>query len=223
MIPGLVASGKRSALWTPATRQATLKLWQDASDTSTITASGGVVSQWRDKSGNGWHASPTGAGPITGSVTIGGLNALNFLNKGIANAAFSQAQPFTFGFVYRLQNTSASGGFAFTPIKLGQVYSSKFCIGMQYYAPIYGPSANTSPHVVTGVMNGALSFMEVDGVRYTPTTEVSTAGAGGISYGTDGGLQADVGEMVMFSETFGDLNLSKLRAYLGAKWGITTT
>ena len=94
---------------------------------------------------------------------------------------------------------------------------------MQYYAPIYGPSANTSPHVVTGVMNGALSFMEVDGVRYTPTTEVSTAGAGGISYGTDNGLPADVGEMVMFSETFGDSNLSKLRAYLGAKWGITTT
>jgi hypothetical protein len=54
--------------------------WWDASDTATITASGGAVSQIADKSGNGRDpAQPTGANqPSSGSVTIGGLNALGF-------------------------------------------------------------------------------------------------------------------------------------------------
>jgi hypothetical protein len=56
-----------------------LTLWLDASDTGTITASGGAVSQWRDKSGNGNHATQgTEARQFTtGSATINGLNVLS--------------------------------------------------------------------------------------------------------------------------------------------------
>lgn len=39
--------------WTPA--EITTTLWLDANDASTITQSGGVVSEWRDKSGNARH------------------------------------------------------------------------------------------------------------------------------------------------------------------------
>lgn len=55
-------------------------LWLDAADTSTITASSGAVSQWDDKSGNGYHVSQsTGANqPTTGTVTKNGLNVLDF-------------------------------------------------------------------------------------------------------------------------------------------------
>jgi hypothetical protein len=48
-----VAAGG-AALWTPA--EITTALWLDAADASTITESGGVVSQWDDKSGNSRHA-----------------------------------------------------------------------------------------------------------------------------------------------------------------------
>ena len=41
-------------LWTPA--NITTTAWFDAADTGTITESGGAVSQWGDKSGNGNHA-----------------------------------------------------------------------------------------------------------------------------------------------------------------------
>src|SRR3990167_8616268 len=57
-----------------------LKLWLDASDTSTITSSGGLVSQWNDKSGNNNHAiQGTGAAqPGTGTVKQGGKNVITF-------------------------------------------------------------------------------------------------------------------------------------------------
>ncbi len=66
-------------LWTPA--QIKTQGWYDASDLSTITDSGGSVSQWDDKSGNGLHLSQgTGsAQPETGSEKINGLNALDFV------------------------------------------------------------------------------------------------------------------------------------------------
>ena len=57
-----------------------LKLWLDASDTSTITHSGGSVSQWNDKSGNGYHATQgTGANqPTTNTRTINSRNVIDF-------------------------------------------------------------------------------------------------------------------------------------------------
>ena len=45
-----------AAVWTPASLGGTLGLWLDASDAASITSSGGLVSQWSDKSGNGRHA-----------------------------------------------------------------------------------------------------------------------------------------------------------------------
>lgn len=57
-------------------------LWLDASDTSTITSSGSPakVSQWNDKSINGFHMTQatSAAQPVTGSNTINGLNVLTF-------------------------------------------------------------------------------------------------------------------------------------------------
>ena len=56
------------------------KLWLDASDTSSITASSGSVSQWNDKSGNASNfTQATGANqPTTGTRTINGKNVIDF-------------------------------------------------------------------------------------------------------------------------------------------------
>ena len=55
-------------------------LWLDASDTSTITESGGAVSTWADKSGNGYNVTQgtASAKPKTGTATINGLNVLEY-------------------------------------------------------------------------------------------------------------------------------------------------
>jgi hypothetical protein len=52
---GLSAS-RKSTLWTPDKLGASLALWLDAADASTITLNGSTVSQWNDKSGNARHA-----------------------------------------------------------------------------------------------------------------------------------------------------------------------
>lgn len=73
---GITAGG--GGPWTPA--DIATVAWYDASDTDTITASSGLVSQWDDKSGNDYHLTQ-GTGddqPSTGTSTQGGLNIIDF-------------------------------------------------------------------------------------------------------------------------------------------------
>jgi hypothetical protein len=65
-------------IWTPS--NITTALWLDAADASTITESSGAVSEWRDKSGNGYHVSQGTSSnqPATGTNTLNGINVLTF-------------------------------------------------------------------------------------------------------------------------------------------------
>lgn len=69
-----------SAPWTPA--QITTAIWLDAADSSTITESGGVVSQWDDKSGNGRHFTQATVAnrPTFETAVQNGLSAVKFVN-----------------------------------------------------------------------------------------------------------------------------------------------
>ena len=58
-------------LWTPA--DITTQIWYDASDASTVTETGGRLSQWDDKSGNSRNASGGGGA----DYNIAGINGLN--------------------------------------------------------------------------------------------------------------------------------------------------
>lgn len=89
LILGTVASAVD--LWTPA-KLTNLKAWYDASDTSTITASSNAVSQWNDKSANGYNISQaTGAHqPTSGVDTLNGKNVITFDgNDGLFNTTKS--------------------------------------------------------------------------------------------------------------------------------------
>jgi len=81
-VPGKVTLAKEftwnESIWNPS--MLSTALWLDAADASTITESGGVVSQWDDKSGNDRHAvQATSANkPTTGTRSLNGLNVLDF-------------------------------------------------------------------------------------------------------------------------------------------------
>lgn len=65
----MLVRGPATSAWTPASL-ANLFAWYDTSDYSTITESGGAVSQWNDKSGNARHISQaTAANKPTYSAT----------------------------------------------------------------------------------------------------------------------------------------------------------
>lgn len=69
------------AEWTPADLGASLALWLDADDSSTITLDGSNVSQWDDKSGNGFHLSQSSAAsqPLYEATGMNSKPALNNL------------------------------------------------------------------------------------------------------------------------------------------------
>ena len=66
----------------------TLKLWLDASDSSTITHSSNAVSQWNDKSGNNNHATQATSSnkPSTNTSSQNGLNVLDFSDDFMVSA-----------------------------------------------------------------------------------------------------------------------------------------
>jgi len=57
-------------------------LWLDAADLSSFTLSGSSVTQWNDKSGNGWNVSQATSGkrPTLVTNSLNGLPGLNFIN-----------------------------------------------------------------------------------------------------------------------------------------------
>jgi hypothetical protein len=65
--------------WTPSSLGSSLALWLDADDASTITSSAGLVSEWRDKSGNNRDA--TQADPNSRPSTNGSGLTFDSSNK----------------------------------------------------------------------------------------------------------------------------------------------
>jgi hypothetical protein len=84
---GIVGGGGGNPpAWTPA--QISSIAWYDASDLSTITESGGKVSQLDDKSGNDRHLTQGNGSiqPTTGTQDINGNNLIHFINADVLTA-----------------------------------------------------------------------------------------------------------------------------------------
>ena len=96
-----------STAWAPTDLGASLAMWYDASDASSITHSSGAVSQWNDKSGNARHLAESNNTykPTYTANILNGYGGINFyLNKGL----FSTANPVV-GYVatiIKAQNTT---------------------------------------------------------------------------------------------------------------------
>jgi hypothetical protein len=100
---GIMASGITGNL-TPTSPVAGYKVWLDASDTATITQSGGAVSQWTDKSANAYTFTQATAAykPITGSDTQNGKNVLTYATN---DTLLSTAVASTWTFLHSSANT----------------------------------------------------------------------------------------------------------------------
>ena len=74
---GIIASASAPP---PTSPVAGYKAWYDASDTATITVSGSAVTQWNDKSGNGYNLTQSTAAyrPLSGTRTLNSKNVIDF-------------------------------------------------------------------------------------------------------------------------------------------------
>lgn len=171
-----------------------LAAWFSAKDTATITESGGAVSQWNDKSGNGNHiVQATGANkPTTGANTLNGFNVLtldggDFLNKtsSLTNVPTSSAgctlvclRKFTSGTAGGLLwivTDGASNGDAATLARQGGnmgAWGNRTSTSVGIEAE-YADSDNTNWHTNTGIYTTANRKIYEDGtLKDTDTNSV---------------------------------------------------
>jgi hypothetical protein len=244
-------TGVSSALWTPGdidgsgTNMAGLRAWYDASDAGTLTLAGDIVTQMNDKSGNGFHATAVGTGPITGEqISPSALNMLYFGTsaqmavpalgisgieaRGVVMAVGerrSTADRAFWGF------GAASGG---TAKARWSLVTSATELRLEYNSGTTDVNAigGTTPGVWGATHDGhtnARGRFIANGVEtsYNDTGDVlattDVAGVlGGRATGSSGNVLGDFGEAVITDADIPLATMEKLVGYLAHKWGYNT-
>jgi len=231
------------------TRISNCVLWLDAADPSVITASGGKVSQWNDKSGSGNNATQaTGANqPSTNSATINGVNALSFNGT----AAFMQLP----SGLYSIPNGSNTSFIVRTPTAAPASPNSARILNAQnggtgrYFTGLTNPSGTTNSNYENNASNagaivGAVYSTNTIVDVFTVSGATQTVYQNGVSQGTNGsattftatqfniGCQTttpnnlftgSIAEIVLYNAALSHSNLNLVGAYLAAKWGVSWT
>jgi len=227
-IPGNLILKSR-ATWNPTF--ISTALWLDAADPSTITESGGAVSQWDDKSGNSRNVTQaTAANQPT--YTSGGLNQLpvvtyggdDFLSNTIGFQPYRSA-----AIVYRDSSTASN----VTP--LGSVFGGQggayhgFDNDTQIFSLVY-----TDPKTLNGqnYRNGASIGDGLTTARPSSVciqTHVATGnltqpltviGADNANSSTRA-ITGIIAEVIISTEDWSTLQRQKIEGYLAHKWGLT--
>lgn len=227
-----------AAPWTPS--DITTAAWYDASDSATITESGGAVSQWNDKSGNGNHAVQDNGTrqPVTNSQTIGGLNAVDFLGGdwlsasgaslnmlptggcnvfavtrttgGVVCYSGNSTQVRTYGFKNLVSYGSGSTTVATSTTDIGGVSSLLTGIGTE--------SPNTTLIRVNGTQEDTQAVYDDFGGAETFTLGTDEAGTSTTQITRS--MIGQIGELVLVSGVISDSDRDLVEGYLAHKWGL---
>ena len=224
-----------AAAWTP--EELTTELWLDASDASTITESGGAVSQWDDKSGNSANAvQATGADqPTTGVATINSLNVLSFDVDNMA--ATIAAGTFSSSIMIHavLKKTGAAISFeAFTTRTAAgkpspvDSWNNRLYIGngtANSYLTCHDIKRLTSASIMSIAADATYAYQYVNGTETLNSAHSTTYGDTGayVNIGTraDGvtTFRGDYGEIVV-TALLSTADRQKTEGYLAWKWGL---
>ena len=210
-----------------------MELWLDASDASTITESGGVVSQWNDKSGKNNHVVSVSS-PTTGLETLNSRNVISFdANKmNMPSAVIPVGNtPYTVMAVWKPTGTNQNLFF---------IGDGSGWAGLGIQANIGGATIRhtlTSPNLdsvagtITTATNTLISYdgaeMKTisDGATVTlPFTTKNTASSPYYAIG-DGdpwgyGLKGYVAELMIYHKILTITENADLQAYILHKWGV---
>lgn len=227
-----------------------LALWLDASDLSTITHDAGAVSQWDDKSPNGWHvAQGTGAAqPLTGAATRNGRNVLvfdgtndfliNAVNTGLSLKAitlFTVATETTeknFSGIFAMSSAGANDwqsadGFMLT--HGGASHRIELAGGVSAAVLLQQAGTGATPwSLVRSTLGSTSQTLFVNGVStatddyagMTTHTAGMRVGANKQTGATGFFLNGQIAEIRMFSRVLTADEIAANEADLAAKWGI---
>ena len=224
-------------------------LWVDANASSTITQSGGVVSQWNDKSGNGRHlAQVLSVWNPTYDAT--GFNSLPTI-KALASATqrlrttgnvsgFSGGSSLWGIAVGAMESGTSSSGRLFSFGQVGQqdwdAVSRTLLIGrrvatnsLEAYRNGSLSTANISldtPSIFGSVFNGTNHIFYLNGTASSAVSSTgnftSTPQLTIFNDATNSGWTGKCSEFILGDTTLSTLDRQKLEGYLAHKWGLTT-
>lgn len=210
-----------------------LEFWLDASDASAFTfASGTIVSQWNDKSGNARHVSQaTGSLQPTRDTTQNSLYAVRFAGNDIlSGSAVSTTTAHTTFIVFRDTGATftsghlgqygrsrydraynATGDLGYTRVGVAnEVFGSAAAtVGQGYNAWTWTHSASNS----TLYKNGTSVYSGSSGNDDLTATAISIGGANSTFF------LGVICEWLHYSATLGSTDRSAVESYLRTKWG----
>ena len=233
----ILAAQKGSSLAFQPTNLTGLSLMIDASDTSTITESGGSVSQVDDLSGTYNNITQgTGANQAsTGAATINSLNTLSFSSAGIVNYALANPIDYTNGYTsfivslpqdnatnkHYFGGSSSSFSHRLEATEKPQIVSTGAAVRLTgtNALSLVNPSilvAHTHPATGSALYtSGAANGSNTSTTIYA--NPITTIGASSTSF------YGDIGEMLIYERVLTTTEINQVGNYLADKWGITWT
>lgn len=218
-------------------------LWLDASDTSTITASGSPakVSQWNDKSGNARNVTQatSAAQPTTGATTQNGLNVLSF--DGGDNLSISASIDISANYTIAIVGTPSTGTDDYllqlyrsaTPLAqsaiitkfLSRSYESfndvlpsgtaRFTLGSSTLSGFNTLIVVRSGSAMSSLVNGSTS----NSGTWTTSNYVWSSVWVGSAVNGNNSAASDIAEIIVFPSALTGADLTSVSNYLRTKWG----
>ena len=206
-----------------------LQLWLDATDSTTITHTSNLVTQWNDKSGNGYNATAaSGEEPTTGSSTINGKNVLTWsLGKKMKRTSPSGAN---WQDVYVVGQWTGGATFDNVPGIFGGTTSDSSDNGIQGGGNggngLYLAGWNDHFYLNGSSNPGSNVVSEMSSPFIISFSENSAVSMVGYQVGADrtiGGREwkGEFGEVLAFNTKLSDLDRKKVQTYLSQKWNIS--
>jgi len=213
-----LAPGTRVGAWSPAILATSL--WLDFADSTTLTASSGVISQITDKSGNGRHASQSAS---SNRPTVGTVNGKSCMASTSAQYLELQDKISTVrSFVAVVQFTTTTG--------------LQFIVGDSTTFDFHGDNnSNILGTFASSLVTGGSGW--TNGASTAPLSMVKSASTSVYIFNTTGsvsikqfsadrsnqfgnrGIIGNTCEIIAFASTLAALDREKLEGYLAHKWG----
>ncbi len=213
-------------------------LWLDASDASTITESGGAVSQWADKSGNNRDATQTD-GSLKPTYTLSSMNGqdvltfdgsddhlnvdLDFL-AGVSHSAFIVTNVTDYDNIYG----AANGNSGSNSLHVGFSGASNY--RMNYWSNDYYPAMSANFHAgQANIVNYVWTSGSDKQVFANGYSEGNSGSAGVVGTMAGGGMiggavgnyfGGDIAEMIIFTGDVDAETRQQIEGYLAWKWGL---
>ena len=216
-----------------------LQLWLDASDSSTIIENGGTVSQWNDKSGNGYNVSQ-GTASNQPTYTASALNSKSVVrfdgNDELTNGSATVVGGSTNRTVFVVFNSTGGSATSYG-VTLGDSTSTgqTFGVSKEIAVRVNGgyrtwTTAVDSTHAIVTIVLDGTSTTDLSAWKNgssltassTGTQTINTAAGIIIGNGTAGGnLVGDVAEIIVYNSALSTSDRESVESYLSTKWGIS--